>query len=122
DVPEDQILRYSELAPEHSSPVPPRELYTKHMMTYVSRHVHDLQGRAPEDVGRRSRKNARISAARACGSSSAAKWPPAAIGVRRRTSNTRSAHARGGRTISRGNAAWPIGTSTRAPSGMGQSP
>jgi hypothetical protein len=54
---------------------------------------------------RSSRKNARRSAAKAAGSSRAAKWPPAAIGVHRWRLYTPSAQVRGGRTISRGKAA-----------------
>lgn len=49
------------------------------------------------------RKNARISCASAAGCSSAAKCPPFGITVQRRMSKTRSAEARGGRRISRGN-------------------
>ena len=47
-------------------------------------------------------KNARISRASASGCSSAAKWPPLCITLQRRMSNTRSAAARGGRSISCG--------------------
>lgn len=54
-------------------------------------------------VQSRSRKNSRISCASVCGCSSAAKCPPLGITVQRRMSNTRSAAARGGRRISRGN-------------------
>jgi hypothetical protein len=48
-------------------------------------------------------KNARISAASACGCSSAAKWPPRGITVQRWMLNWRSAASRGGRRISCGN-------------------
>lgn len=70
------------------------------------------QGRQDEAGGpppgprqRYSRKKARSSVASASGSSIAAKWPPAGITVQRRMSYMRSAQARGGRTISFGNAA-----------------
>jgi hypothetical protein len=49
------------------------------------------------------RKNSLISCASAAGCSSAAKCPPFGMTLQRRTSNTRSAAARGGRRISRGN-------------------
>jgi hypothetical protein len=51
---------------------------------------------------RNGRKKVRISAAKASGCSSAAKWPPRSMGVQRWMLNTRSAIERGGRTISRG--------------------
>jgi len=50
-----------------------------------------------------ARKNSRISCASAAGCSSAAKWPPFGITLQRRMLKTRSAAARGGRRISRGN-------------------
>src|SRR5439155_20299419 len=64
--------------------------------------------RSPRTTYRSSRKNARTSAASASGSSSAAKWPPAGIAVQRRMLYVRSAHARGGSRISRGNAAYAV--------------
>jgi len=63
------------------------------------------QSRRTREAQRYSRKKARRSSASATGSSIAAKWPPAGITVQRRMLYTRSAHARGGRTISFGNAA-----------------
>ncbi len=46
-----------------------------------------------------------MSSASAAGCSKAAKWPPADIAVQRRIAKLRSVTLRGGRTISRGNAA-----------------
>ena len=72
--------------------------------------------------GRRGRKNSMISRARASGCSIAAKWPPFGMAVQRRMSlYILSATDRGGRKISRGNSAYPIGTFT-PPSGIGQGP
>src|SRR6185436_17294515 len=80
----------------------------------------DAGGGPPPGARQRySRKKARSSVARATGSSIAAKWPPAGITVQRRMLYMRSAHERGGRTISLGKAAYPVGTSMRWPSAMG---
>src|SRR5215510_3506320 len=62
---------------------------------------------------RSCRKNARISAASASGSSSAAKCPPAAMGVQRRILGyICSTHVRGACRISFGNDAYAVGTRT----------
>jgi hypothetical protein len=66
---------------------------------------HAPAQRSGRPAQRSGRKNARISLASASGSSMAAKWPPASITVHRWILKTFSAQARGGRTISRGNAA-----------------
>ena len=58
-------------------------------------------------------KNARISWARSSGSSIAAKWPPRGITVHRWMLNAASAQRRGGRRISAGKMAAPVGVSIR---------
>src|SRR4030095_10878423 len=74
---------------------------------------------APAAGQRSGLKNSRISRARASRSSIAAEWPPDGITVQRWMLKTFSAHGRGGLTISLGKAAYPEGTSVRAPSGRG---
>src|SRR5262249_38712247 len=73
--------------------------------------------RSPQRLERSGRKNARTSSTSAFGSSSAAKWPPLGKRVQRSTRYMLSAHLRGGRTISFGKIAHPVGTSTRKPVG-----
>ena len=58
-------------------------------------------------------KNARTSSASSPGSSIAAKWPPRGITVHRWILNAASAQRRGGRRISAGKIAAPVGVSIR---------
>ena len=58
---------------------------------------------------RKSRKKDLISSTSRSGSSSAAKWPPEGMGVQRFTLKTRSTHSLGGRRISPGKDAIPVG-------------